>query len=81
MLPSLFACGTGTRRSVQVASNLPVSALLVQLAPERSEDGFRIPVPQPNLTNLNLLLMVGGLVRFFLFTKEMNPDFLAFRCV
>jgi hypothetical protein len=37
----------GTRRSVQVASNLPVSALLVQLAPERSEDGFRIPVPQP----------------------------------
>ena len=41
--------------------------------------GVRIPVPQPSLTNLNLLFTVGGLVRLFLCISEMNPDFLAFR--
>ena len=54
----------GTRRSVQVASNLPVSALLVQLAPERSEDGFRIPVPQPKK-----FLGLVPRIFFYLFTK------------
>ena len=43
--------------------------------PRKARAGFRIPVPQPSLTNLNLLFTVGGLVRLFLFISEMNPDF------
>ena len=41
--------GVRGEKRVQVASNAPIYALLMQLAAERSEAGFRILLPLPSL--------------------------------
>ena len=82
VLPSLFACGTGDEKiGASCKRDSHFRFVGAACRPRIARAGFRIPVPQPSLTNLNLLFMVGGLVRLFLFISKMNPDFLAFRCV
>ena len=69
-LPFALVGMVGYEKSLQAASEFPVSALSARLVAELCSAEFRVPPLRPNLTNSNIRnskRIANGLVRFFLY--------------